>query len=76
MIHFTYDQAYKLRYDIIQSMSKNDPAVKLLAVETFTKLDNYITMCQTIPVDGNPTLSVHDNWARYLTEFYQVRIQQ
>ncbi|QAX99574.1 hypothetical protein AsFcp4_120 [Aeromonas phage AsFcp_4] len=76
MINFTYDQAYKLRYDINESMTKNDPAVKLLAVETFAKLDDYIMMCQTISRgNGNPTLSVHDNWARYLTEFYRVRIQ-
>ncbi|UYD60113.1 hypothetical protein OPFAMLBM_00092 [Aeromonas phage avDM12-TAAL] len=76
MIIFTYDQAYKLRYDVKESMTKNDPAIKLLAVETFDKLDSYITMCQNIPRgNGNPTLSVHDNWGRYLTEFYQARIR-
>ena len=76
MIHFTYDQAYKIWHDVKQAIERDDEAFEELATNTFNLLDNYVRMCQTIPIVGNPEFSVHDNWARYLTAFYQKRIQR
>lgn len=74
MIQFTYDQAYKLRFDIKESLSKKDPALKHGVSFFLGKIvDDYVVMCQTLPMTTNPNLIIEDRWADKLTHFYKYR---
>ncbi|ADM79932.1 hypothetical protein phiAS5_ORF0089 [Aeromonas phage phiAS5] len=74
MIQFTYDEAYKLRYDLNESAKINDPALQQDVRYILRRdIDNYVIMCQTLPMKTNPTLIIEDKWAVKLTEFYKMR---